>query len=211
MKRIIRLLLIFGVLIAVVGCTPGLEKVSESSTMDTESNSNNEQNSVSVQQLDAMNNIKARYNDYVNTQEEKGEPVRGEGVEPVFFGYHLIAYHKESGESRYMLKPFTVSFDGKVYLSETQVNGVELQKEDLQTLVADEYLSEGLDLIVPDGKGNEETAISILKSYIDENLGNNDYKIGVIGYVYIFGDFGSPDCLLLSILPKGEGYVAYQQ
>ena len=51
----------------------------------------------------------------------------------------------------------------------------------------------------------------ILKEFIDAAIGENDFEIGLIGYTFIFGELGSEDCLLLSVSPSGEGYVAYQK
>ena len=222
MKRILRLFPLFLILMVIVGCaissnetpeskptviviiTEGQEEVSEPEQVV-------EEESISEQQRLATENLMPQYDNYVAAQKEKAKPVRGEGVEPAFFGYHLIAYHKEDGDSRYVLKPFTVTTDGRIFLSETQVQGVELQPGEVQDLVANEYLSQGLDLLVPDGNGGEEKAMMILKEFIDGAIGENDFKIGLIGYMFIFGELGSEECLMLSVGPAGEGFVAYQK
>jgi len=51
----------------------------------------------------------------------------------------------------------------------------------------------------------------ILKEFIDGAIGENDFEIGVIGYMFIFGELGAEECLLLSVGPSGEGFVAYQK
>ena len=223
MKRILRFVSLFLILMVIVGCAFSSNETPESKptvvVIITEGHENEmsepeqvvEEESISEQQRLATENLMPQYDNYVAAQKEKAKPVRGEGIEPAFFGYHLIAYHKEDGDSRYVLKPFTVTTDGRIFLSETQVQGIELQPGDVQDLVANEYLSQGLDLLVPDGNGGEEKAMMILKEFIDGAIGENDFEIGVIGYMFIFGELGAEECLLLSVGPAGEGFVAYQQ
>lgn len=223
MKRILRLVSLFFILMVILGCaftskeTPASKPTVVVIITDGQENEVSEpapvivEESTSDQQRLATENLMPQFDNYVTSQKEKDKPVRGEGVEPVFFGYHLIAYHKADGDSKYVLKPFTITPDGRVYLSETQVQGVELQPGEVQDLVANEYLSQGLDLFIPDGKGGEEQAMMILKEFIDGAIGENDFEIGLIGYTFIFGELGSEDCLLLSVSPSGEGYVAYQK
>jgi len=168
MKRILRFFPLFLILMVIVGCAISSNELPESKptvvVIITEGQENEvsepvqvvEEESISEQQRLATENLMPQYDNYVAAQKEKAKPVRGEGIEPAFFGYHLIAYHKEDGDSKYVLKPFTVTTDGRIFLSETQVQGIELQPGDVQDLVANEYLSQGLDLLVPDGNGGEE-------------------------------------------------------
>lgn len=216
-KPIAFVLLIIALCIVFSSCSSGVSP--QPIVTDTDGSANAGETATVEDSLISKNEEAARtgimdvYEAYVQKQTEKGEPVRGAGSDPIFFGYHLLAYHKVSGEDRYVLKPFTVTPNGEIYLSETQIEGLELKSEDMESLVSEEYLSRGLDLIVPDVMGGEETAQDDLKSFLNSSLGENDYEVGILGYVFLFGELGEDDCLLLSASPLDFqlSYVKYQK